>query len=54
MVLPSNDAFVANGNPLAHPIFGADGSFQDNFGLLVAGDVVLDAGSEVNDELHCQ
>ena len=31
MILPSNDSFVANGNPLEHPIFGADGSFQDSF-----------------------
>ena len=54
MTLPSSDAFVAKGNPLVHPIFGADGSCQDNFGLLVVGDKVLDAESKVNDELHCQ
>ena len=38
-------------SPLAHPIFDADGSFQDNFGFIVGGDEVLNAGSEVNDEL---
>ena len=38
-------------SPLAHPIFDADGSFQDNFGFIVGGDEVLNAGSKVNDEL---
>jgi len=27
MILPSNDAFVANGNPLAFPIFSESGEF---------------------------
>lgn len=51
MVIPSNDAFIANGNPTAHPIFDANGSFiaQDFF---VAGpSAVNDAGTELNDEL---
>lgn len=50
MVIPSNDAFIANGNPLAHQIFDADGNFVGaNF--FVVGTDVLDAGTEVNDEL---
>jgi hypothetical protein len=50
MVIPSNDAFIANGDPMAHPIFAADGSFLGaNF--VVLGTSVLDAGTEVNDEL---
>lgn len=49
MILPSNDAFIANGNPLAHEIFDADGNF---FGadFVISGDEVLDAGTEINDE----
>lgn len=50
MVIPSNDAFIANGDPLEHQIFAADGSFLGaNF--IVGGDEVNDAGTEVNDEL---
>ena len=49
MILPSNDAFVANGNPKAHPIFTAGGDFANTL-FTVGGDEVLDAGSEVNDE----
>ena len=50
MVIPSNDAFIANGNPLAHPLFDAQGGlvFED---FIVAGNEVIDAGTEVNDEL---
>lgn len=50
MVIPSNDAFIANGNPLAHQVFDDRGRFvADNF--VVAGSEVLDAGTEVNDEI---
>ena len=49
MILPSNDAFIANGNPLAHQIIDDNGNFLGaNF--IVAGSEVLDAGTEVNDE----
>jgi hypothetical protein len=50
MVIPSNDAFIANGNPQAFPIFDAGGNFLGaNFTVL--GSMVLDAGTEDNDEL---
>ncbi len=50
MVIPSNDAFVANGSPVAHEIFNENGRFvAEDF--IVAGDEVLDAGTEVNDEI---
>ncbi len=49
MVIPSNDAFVANGDPLAHPIFTASGSFV-GADFVVLGVEVVDAGSELNDE----
>ena len=50
MIIPSNDAFIANGNPFAHPLFDDRGRFVgENFS--VAGVEALDAGTEVNDEL---
>jgi len=50
MVLPSNDTFVANGNPLAIEIFDEDGNFI-GAEFTVTGSQVLDAGTEVNDEI---
>jgi hypothetical protein len=50
MVIPSNDAFVANGDPMAHMIFDERGRFRP-VSFIVAGDEVLDAGTEVNDEI---
>ena len=49
MVLPSNDAFVANGNPEAFQIFDEEGNFL-GADFIVKGNQVLDAGTEVNDE----
>jgi hypothetical protein len=49
MVIPSNDAFIANGNPLSIPIFAADGTFL-GADFIVLGGMVWDAGTEVNDE----
>lgn len=50
MVIPSNDAFIANGSPTAHRLFNDSGRFVGaNFA--VAGTEVLDAGTEVNDEI---
>lgn len=50
MIIPSNDFCVSNGNPLAHPIFDEHGNVvaEDFF---VTGAEVLDAGTEVNDEV---
>ena len=50
MVIPSNDAFIANGDPTAHEIFDATGTFL-GASFTVLGTDVLDAGTEVNDEL---
>ncbi|MEO0458651.1 MAG: spondin domain-containing protein, partial [Cyanobacteria bacterium P01_A01_bin.114] len=49
MVIPSNDAFIANGNPLAHQIFDDAGNFI-GADFVVLGSDVLDGGTEVNDE----
>lgn len=50
MILPSNDAFIANGNPLAVEIFDQNGRFI-GAEFTVTGAQVLDAGTEVNDEV---
>ena len=50
MVIPSNDAFIANGNPFAHQIFQPGGTFV-GADFIVLGTRVLDAGTEVNDEI---
>jgi hypothetical protein len=49
MVIPSNDAFFANDNPLEHRLFDAQGNFiATSFDIF--GSEVYDAGTEVNDE----
>lgn len=50
MVVPSNDAFIANGNPMANQAFSVGGTFMP-VNITVSGSMVLDAGTEVNDEL---
>lgn len=50
MVIPSNDAFVANGNPSAHRLFDTDGNFTP-FEFYILGNEVNDGGTEVNDEI---
>lgn len=50
MVIPSNDAFIANGNPFAHQIFDDAGNFI-GADFIVTGAQILDGGTEVNDEL---
>ena len=53
MVLPSNDFFVANGNPLAHdltPLFNGSGSISFNIGGFNASPV-NDAGTEAESYL---
>ncbi|AFY47841.1 CHRD domain-containing protein [Nostoc sp. PCC 7524] len=50
MIIPSNDFFIANGNERAHQIFDDQGNFIGT-DFIVLGNNVLDAGSEVNDEI---
>ncbi|MEM6454168.1 MAG: spondin domain-containing protein [Acidobacteriota bacterium] len=50
MVLPSNDAFIANGSPLAHRVFDLEGNLTP-FSFVIRGGEVLDGGTEVNTEL---
>jgi hypothetical protein len=51
MIIPSNDAFSANGDPQAHPIFDVGGTFVAT-DFVVPGTDALDAGTEVNDEIR--
>ncbi len=50
MIIPSNDFFIANGNERLHPIYDEAGNFI-GADFIVLGSNVLDAGSEVNDEI---
>lgn len=49
MVIPSNDFFIANEDPLALPLFDDEGNFV-GADFIVSGADVLDGGTEVNDE----
>lgn len=52
MIIPSNDAFLSvPDNPLADPIFDAAGNFIGPVVIERRGSDVLDAGTEVNNEL---
>jgi len=48
MVIPSNDAFIGNDDPLAYKII--DGGFQPQV-IDIFGSMVWDAGTEINDEI---
>lgn len=50
MVIPSNDAFIANPDPISLEIFDATGTFV-GADFFVTGADVWDAGTEVNDEI---
>ena len=50
MVIPSNDAFIGNDDPRQFPIFDGDGNFLGTR-VTVMGGMVLDAGTEMNDEV---
>ncbi len=48
MLLPSNDHFIGNDNPLAYQIFDADGNFTGDRTISVTGAQIYDAGTEAN------
>lgn len=50
MVIPSNDAFVANDNPLEYQLFDDNGDFIGPMSFIVWGSQVFDAGTEENTE----
>lgn len=49
MVVPSNDLFFGNDDPLAWQLFGDDGSFLGPVVIDVTAEIFYDAGTEVND-----
>jgi len=51
MVIPSNDAFIANHNPRAIELFDAAGSFKGKQIITIPGSMVWDAGTELNTEM---
>ena len=51
MVIPSNDAFIGNDDPMAFEIFDATGAFAGPLDIIVAGSWIWDAGTELNDGL---
>jgi len=51
MVIPSNDAFIGNGDPLAYRIFNNDGTFAGPVSIDILGSDIWDAGTEVNNTM---
>ncbi|MEP1539378.1 MAG: spondin domain-containing protein [Paracoccaceae bacterium] len=49
MVVPTNDTFIANGNPTLFDLFNDDGTFAGPLTINVTGLQVRDAGTEAND-----
>ena len=51
MVIPSNDAFIANDDPMAIELFDGFGNFKGKQTILILGTEVYDAGTELNNEM---
>ena len=51
MIIPSNDAFIANSNPQAIELFDAAGNFNGKQIITITGAMVWDAGTELNTEM---
>lgn len=49
MIIPSNDAFIANLNQRAYQLFDANGNFTGPTTITIYGRDIYDAGTEVND-----
>lgn len=49
MVVPSNDTFIGNDNPLEFLLFDGAGNYNGDFDIIITTDYIYDAGSEVND-----
>ncbi len=49
MLIPSNDAFIGNDDPLAYELFDAAGNFTGPVTFDVLASDIYDAGTEVND-----
>jgi len=51
MIIPSNDAFIGNGNPLAFELFDADGNFNGTQTIDITAANIYDSGTELNNGL---
>lgn len=51
MIIPSNDAFIGNHNPMGIELFDAAGKFKGKQIITILGSMVWDAGTELNNEL---
>lgn len=49
MVIPTNDLFVANSQPMAHEIFAPNGTFLGPIVIDVLANDIVDCGTELND-----
>ncbi len=50
MVIPTNDTFIGNDNPMAYQVFdGSDNLIGGTFTIQIFGSDIYDAGTEVND-----
>ncbi len=52
MLVPSNDFFLGNDNPLGYEVFDGGGNFLGPLTIEVYSDDVWDAGTEVNDIMN--
>ena len=51
MLIPSNDGFIGNDDPMSLELFDDDGVFVGPLEFVVRGEDVLDAGTEANTEM---
>jgi hypothetical protein len=51
MIIPSNDAFIGNHNPMGIELFDAAGQFKGKQIITILGSMVWDAGTELNNEM---
>ena len=51
MVIPSNDAFIGNDNPMAYELFDVLGNFNGTRTIDILGNQIWDSGTEENDNL---
>lgn len=52
MIVPSNDSFTANGNPLFAQLFDPLGNFAGAQSWTITGSQIWDSGTEVNDPMN--
>ncbi|MCA9213725.1 MAG: spondin domain-containing protein [Planctomycetales bacterium] len=51
MIIPSNDAFFGNDDPMAYKLFDMNGNFAGPLTITINGSDIWDAGSEVNNKM---